>query len=340
MNLRDLKYLLALIIPALAILCALDPKHFYYQTVIFGLVVVPLLDLVIPASHDNNLNESERDNIIVFDILLYLNFPILFFTLFYGLHQLMIVDLTKLEQSLTLFSFGILLGTSGLNVAHEVGHRDGNLAQWISRLLLMPGFYIHFNIDHYYGHHKNVGTPEDPVTALKNQPVYLFWFQSIFGGYRGAWKHEKKRIARLGLATWQNKMIWFHLMMLGYLLCIYFLFGILGLIYSFIIALSAVLLVETANYVEHYGMQRKKLKNGRYEAVQIHHSWNTDREIGRIVLYELTRHSDHHDKATRKYQNLKTHIEAPKLPLSLVASLFVALIPPLWYRMMNERIPT
>lgn len=339
MNIKDLKYLLAFIIPALAIMCAIDPKNFYYQTVVFGLLIVPVVDFMLPASHDNNLNEVERDNILVFDFLLYLNFPIVFFTLFYGLHTLSHVELTSFQHFMALFTFGILLGTSGLNVAHEIGHREGVFSQWISRLMLMPASYIHFNIDHYYGHHKNVGTPADPVTALKNQIVYVFWFQSIFGGYKGAWRHENKRIKKMNLSIWQNKMIWFHLMMLAYQICIFVLFGFEGLVGAFVIAITAVLLVETANYVEHYGMQRKKLKNGRYENVQIKHSWNTDKELGRIVLYELTRHSDHHDKATRKYQNLKTHDEAPKLPLSLVASIFAALIPPLWFSLMNDRIP-
>jgi len=339
MKFRDIKYLLALVIPVLAVLCAVDPKNYYYQTALFGLIAVPILDLIIPASSDNNLNEEERDKLLFFDVLLYLNFPILFFVVFYGLHQIMMVDLTIVERLLALFTFGILLGTSGMNVAHEIGHRSGNLNQWVSRLMLMPANYIHFNIDHYYGHHKHVATPEDAVTALKNQNVYRFWIQSIFGSYISAWKHEKNRLRKLGLSTWHDKMIWFNLMMVAYQICIYYFFGLPGLVDAFIIALVAVLLVETSNYVEHYGMRRKILANGRYEPVSIQHSWNTDREIGRIVLFELTRHSDHHFKAKRKYQNLKSYQEAPKLPYNLVASIFIALIPPLWFRLMNDRIP-
>jgi len=143
----------------------------------------------------------------------------------------------------------------------------------------------------------------------------------------------------MGLSPWQNKMIWFHAMMFSYQICIYYFFGTLGVIYGLLIAFNAIILVETTNYVEHYGMLRKKLKSGRYEVIQIHHSWNSDKEIGRIVLFELTRHSDHHDKGTRKYQNLKSHKDSPTLPLSIVASIFVAFIPPLWFKLMNDKIP-
>lgn len=123
----------------------------------------------------------------------------------------------------------------------------------------------------------------------------------------------------------------------------------LGLVYYFtswsslvIIVLSGfigILLLETINYLEHYGLRRKKLENGRYERVRPIHSWNANYQFGRIVLYELTRHSDHHYLASKKYQVLDHHEEAPELPFGYPMMILIALVPPLWFHLMDKRIP-
>jgi alkane 1-monooxygenase len=107
---------------------------------------------------------------------------------------------------------------------------------------------------------------------------------------------------------------------------------------AFFIALISVLLLESINYIEHYGLMRNKNADGKYERVELHHSWNSDHQMGRIMLYELTRHSDHHYKASKKYQTLKHYDASPQLPYGYPASILIALIPPLWYKVMNPKL--
>jgi len=134
-------------------------------------------------------------------------------------------------------------------------------------------------------------------------------------------------------------MIQFQLAQVGYLLVVGLLFGWKMLPFAVAIAVFGFLMLECVNYIEHYGLRRKLLPNGRYEKVSPRHSWNSDHELGRIVLYELTRHSDHHFKATRKYQILRHIDESPQLPLGYPTSILMALVPPLWFRVMNRRVP-
>lgn len=133
-------------------------------------------------------------------------------------------------------------------------------------------------------------------------------------------------------------MIWLQVLQLVYLVSVWALFGWKGVFFAVAIAIGGALLLETVNYIEHYGLRREKLPNGHYEKVKPWHSWNSDHELGRIFLYELTRHSDHHYKATRKYQILRHFDESPQLPFGYPASMLIALLPPLWFKIMNEKI--
>jgi len=185
-----------------------------------------------------------------------------------------------------------------------------------------------------------VATLEDPATARKNETVYLFFFRSIFGQYYGAWQLEKERLRRENkfFWSWNNEMIRFTVYQLTYLLVIGLYFGVVLIPFAIAIALVGVLLLEMINYIEHYGLQRKILVSGRPERVLPKHSWNSDHEMGRILLFELTRHSDHHYKSTRKYQILRHMEDSLQLPLGYPGSMLMALIPPLWFAIINKRI--
>jgi alkane 1-monooxygenase len=134
-------------------------------------------------------------------------------------------------------------------------------------------------------------------------------------------------------------MLRFQILQLLYLGVVWYQFGTTGLISAVIIGLISILLLEAVNYVEHYGLLRKKDLHGNYERVQIYHSWNSDHVLGRIFLYELTRHSDHHYNSTRPYQILRHHDQSPQLPLGYPGSIVLALVPPWWFKVMNHRIP-
>jgi alkane 1-monooxygenase len=133
-------------------------------------------------------------------------------------------------------------------------------------------------------------------------------------------------------------MIIFQLVQLSYLFLVWY-FGGLALLFSAIlIAVVGFLLLETVNYIEHYGLSRKKIENGRYERVQPWHSWNSNHVLGRLILFELSRHSDHHFKANRKYQVLRHFDESPQLPYGYPMSMLMSFVPPLWFAIMNPRV--
>ena len=134
-------------------------------------------------------------------------------------------------------------------------------------------------------------------------------------------------------------MFWFLVFQALLLIVIYVVFGKTGLIFSVLSAIVGILLLETVNYIEHYGLLRLKTKSNRYERVAEKHSWNSNHVIGRIVLYELTRHSDHHYKSSKKYQVLDCHEDSPQMPFGYPTSMVLALIPPLWFFIMNKRVP-
>lgn len=276
----------------------------------------------------------------MFDLLLYVNFPLLFLIVLGYLYVIQFQSLQTGELLGLTLSTGVVVGAIGINVAHELGHRTRAFEQMLSKWMLMTALYQHFFIEHNRGHHKYVATDRDPASARFGEPVYAFWLRSITGSWRSAWHLERQRLEKSGKAFWgfHNEMLRFQIWQLLWLASIYFFIGKTALLGAIAIAVLGILLLETINYIEHYGLRRRLLPSGRPEPVTPAHSWNSDHEIGRIFLYELTRHSDHHYKATRKYQILRHLDESPQLPYGYPTSLLVALVPPLWFKLMNPRV--
>lgn len=334
--------MLAYIIPVSGYLAVGMSGWWSYLTVIIAFVLIPVFEFILPKS-DSNLSESELETYSqskIFDYLLYINIPMLYGLLAYFIFKVTSMEYSSVEMTGKILSAGIVGGASGINVAHELGHKAGKLQQLSARILLLPVLYLHFIIEHNRGHHKRVATPEDPATARINEPVYVFWIRSIVGSYISAWSLERKRMAAQNIPFWsfQNEMLIFTLLELFYLLIIYLITSPWITLYIILIGLVAILLLESINYIEHYGILRIKLPSGRYEKVKPHHSWNSDHYLGRIILYELVRHSDHHHKANKKYQELDSIRDSPQLPLGYPTSILAALVPPLWYAVMNHRI--
>ncbi len=339
---KDAKYLIAYILPASALAALYFQGYFAFSTVIVGFVLIPVLEQVLPQS-DANLTAPEEERQLrkrLFDWLLYLNVPILYGLLWYYFHTLAQGGLAPYEMVGLTLSTGIIVGALGINVGHELGHRNTRHEQWMAQALLLPALYMHFTIEHNRGHHKNVATDLDPASARRGQLVYAFWWQSVTGGYRNAWRLEKERLVRAGQQplSWANDMVRFSLIQPLYLVLVGLVFGWAVAPYAVAVAVVGILLLETVNYIEHYGLRRRRLDSGVYEIVRPTHSWNSDHELGRIILYELTRHSDHHYKATRKYQILRHFEESPQLPYGYPASILLALAPPLWFHIMDRRI--
>ncbi len=341
---NDIKYLFAYTIPLMTFVAISFDGIFTYTTPIYAFIIIPLLEVVL-KDYNKVYTETEKEKRLmnrIFDRLLYLNIPFVFFLLAYGFWVLETTLLTSVERGGIVLSLGILLATNAINVAHELGHRSAQWERTLSKLLLMPCLYMHFYLEHNFGHHKNVATPEDPATSKKNQSVYSFWITSIFKQYQNAWKIQGSILkkGKHSFISFKNDMFWYSLFQMCYLGLCFLFFGTSGLLIAMAVGTLSFIFLETINYVEHYGLVRKKLPSGRYERVQTHHSWNSNHIIGRIVLYELTRHSDHHFKASKKYQILENKKESPQLPFGYPTSILLSLIPPLWFSLMNPRIPS
>ncbi len=336
---RDFKYLIAYLAPLAGYWGVWAGGWASPGSIYVGFVMIPLLELALPYSITNHepAEEESRSNRLLFDWLLYLNAPLLWGLIAYFFYTITHRSLSIGELIGMTFNVGLVVGTIGINVAHELGHRRRRGEQWLAQALLLSALYMHFFIEHNRGHHKHVATPEDPASARLGESLYAFWLRSVVGGWRNAWRLEAQR---LGEARWtlQNQMLRFQLIQLVYLAFIGWLLGPAALGFAVAIALVGFLLLESVNYIEHYGLQRQKLPTGRYEPVSPAHSWNSDHELGRIFLYELTRHSDHHYKATRKYQVLRHFDDSPQLPMGYPAAIVLALAPPLWFAVMDGRV--
>ena len=341
---KDLKYLFAYTVPVAAFISFASTGVGTYSAVIYAFVVLPFLDVAL-GKNTTNLDEQARASKafnILFDWMLYFNLPIVFGLMSYFLFQVTTQSYTTSEWIGLSLSAGILLATNSINVAHELGHRQSLIERTMSKILYIPCLYMHFYIEHNFGHHMKVATPEDGATAKYNQSVYAFWIRSVSKQYVDAWKKqfELLSIKNHSFFSIYNDMFWYHLIQPLYLLAILVLFSQTAMLFAISVGVISFLFLECINYIEHYGLIRSKTPSGRYERVQTHHSWNSNYNIGRIVLYELTRHSDHHFKSAKKYQLLETHKESPHLPVGYPASILLSLFPPLWFFIMNPRVPT
>lgn len=302
--------------------------------------IIPVVELFLPARAVNPAEStlSAKAQQPFFDLLLYICAPILYGLVVYYVWLLAAKEWTLGERLMSVGNVGVVLGVCGINVAHELGHREGGLNRWMARILLLPVLYNHFTIEHNYGHHLRVATPEDPATARRDEPLYGFFFRSIVGGYRHAWQIGARQLADQGRSRWQHEMIWAHGLQLAWLAGITAYAGWAALATYLGAAIFGILALEAVNYVEHYGMVRKRLPSGRYEAQTHRHSWNSNHELGRIMLFELVRHADHHYQSTRKYQTLRHLDESPQLPFGYPMSILLALLPGVWFRVMNPRL--
>ncbi|TJY34791.1 alkane 1-monooxygenase [Pontimicrobium aquaticum] len=340
---KDLKYLAAFTIPVTAFIGLSLKGYWSFLTPFYSFVLIPIFELLLPQDNSNyndkDIASKKRNKL--FDWLLYLNLPITYGLLVIALITVTNNQLQTFEFIGLMLSVGMVLGTNGINVGHELGHRQKTNERFIGKALLLPSLYMHFYIEHNYGHHLHAATKEDPATARYNQTVYSFWITSTIRQYISAWKIQLKLLKNQNTSflSFKNDMFWYLILQSLYLFVAFLLFGKLGLLFSIGAAITGFLLLETVNYIEHYGLLRKKAASGRYERVKEVHSWNSNHVVGRIVLYELTRHSDHHFKSSKKYQILECHDTSPQMPYGYPTSMVLALIPPLWFNIMNKRVP-
>jgi alkane 1-monooxygenase len=233
-----------------------------------------------------------------------------------------------------------LVNGIAINTAHELGHKRESVERWLSKIALAPTGYGHFFVEHNRGHHVRVATPEDPASSRLGESFWRFWPRTVIGSLRSAWHLETSRHRLRGRNPWsvRNDVLnaWAMTVLLFALLTVIFGVGVLPfLVLQAVVGFSV---LEVVNYLEHYGLRRGRNAAGRYEKVDPRHSWNSDRLTTNIFLFQLQRHSDHHANPLRRYQTLRSFDVSPQLPAGYATMLLIALIPPLWRRVMDPRV--
>ena len=342
MQTRAFKYLSPLIIYILAGISFTGAGWLTWIPILYAWILMPTLELFIRPDN-KNLDAAEAElakKDRAYDYMLYIIVPLQFAALCLYLSSMKTPGLLWWEVAGRTWSMGLLCGTFGINVAHELGHRSNKFEHILAKALLLTSLYMHFYIEHNKGHHKNVATPQDPSSARYNEPVYTFYFRTVIFSYLSAWKIANNEMKKQSLPVlhWRNEMLQAQVIQLLFVAAIVLMFGWLVTFYFLNAALIGFLMLETVNYIEHYGLQRKQHADGNYERAMPHHSWNSNHILGRLMLFELSRHSDHHYLASRKYQVLQHHEDAPQLPTGYPGSMLLSLVPPLWFYVMNKKI--
>lgn len=342
MAIRFMKYASVYISIAVLLISMIVGGYWSFVGILYVFGIFPILELILPAS-TINLDAAEEEMAKKdwkYDFVVWSVVPIQFAVMFYFLNRVGEPSLMWYEVLGIILTFGISCGVLGINLAHELGHRHSWYEQTMSKMLLCTSLYMHFFIEHNRGHHKNVSTDEDPASARYGEVFYTFWFRSVTGSWLSAWHLEGERLKKKGQGFWSihNEMLRYQIIQLSMLGLIAYVWGIQVMLYYIAAAVVGFTLLEIVNYIEHYGLRRKKIDGAYYEKVLPVHSWNSNHPMGRIMLFELTRHSDHHYMASRKYQVLRHFDNSPQMPTGYPGMMVLALFPPLFFAVMHPHI--
>jgi alkane 1-monooxygenase len=321
------RFLLVFVPPAVLTLAAALGGWAELLPLLVLFVAVPALDQVVPLDHDNAPG-ARWLRALPFAFV-----PAHLAALAYALTRIASGELAPVEQIGLVIGAGITTATA-INVAHELMHRAGRVEQALSAVIMATATYTHFCVEHVQGHHKHVGTPRDPATSRDGESLYAFLPRSLLGGLRSAWAIEA---ARSGVGT-RNRLLRYALAQVGLIAGIAAVWGGVGVAAFLGQSAIAVVMLETINYIEHYGLVRAETAPGRYERVLPRHSWNSSHRVSNAMLLNLARHSDHHAFAARAFPDLRHYDDVPQLPGGYSAMLMLATVPPLWFRVMAPRV--
>lgn len=301
------------------------------------------LDAVLGANAENAAIDTPDTHLFWYRAITAIWFPIQFCVIFGAIWYVTATGHLSMAEKLGLFfGIGVLSGTVGMVYVHELLHQRPGWERWLGDLLLASVLYSHFRSEHLLVHHAWVATPRDAVSARYNEGFHRFLARVLRDGPGSAWRAERNRLARSGRPVRDRRNpFWRYAALQGGMLALALtLGGVQGLVLFGWQALVAIWQLELTNYVEHYGLTRKYLGNGRYEQVRPRHSWNAAHTASNWLLINLQRHSDHHIKPDRRFPLLQTYAgdQAPQLPMGYPAMTFLAMIPPLWRRRMNPRV--
>ena len=339
-------WLLGLIVPLLpfmawGLVAATGSDVLWFFGPMFVFVLFPILDLVVGKDAtnppDSVVKWLEQDR--YYRWCTYAFIPLQYASLIVAAYLWGSGELSTVGALGLAATVGTVAGVA-INTAHELGHKRASLERWMSKVALAQSGYGHFFIEHNRGHHVRVATPEDPASSRLGESFYRFLPRTVAGSLRSSWELERERLDRDGRPFWRphNDILNAWAMTVVLFAGLTAAFGVEILPYLAIQAVIGFSLLEVVNYLEHYGLLRGRRPDGRYERTRPEHSWNSNAIASNVLLYHLQRHSDHHANPTRRYQSLRHFDEAPELPTGYAGMIVLALVPPLWRRVMDPRV--
>ncbi len=234
-------------------------------------------------------------------------------------------------------STGLMNAVGGTVTGHELTHRTGHAFDlFMGRWMLAFTCDTSFAIEHVYGHHVQVATNADPATARRGESFYTFTVRSTIKSYTHAFQMERARLKRMGKSVWNpfaSPFLRGNLENITLFVIAYLMAGWAGLGFWALLAFVGKQYLEITNYFEHYGLVRVP-----GTPVQPRHSWNSNHWASTNVLFSLARHSHHHAEGEAPYWTLYAYPNAPMLPNGYLSMLLIALVPPLFKKMMTPAL--
>jgi alkane 1-monooxygenase len=346
---RDRKrpaWLLSLLVPSLVgagplLALALDDARLLWAPLLLVYVLLPLLDALLGEDRSNPpesaLAALEADR--YYRYVTWAVVPLLWIWFVFGAWYATSTPLPLHGWLAVALSTGVVGGFC-INAGHELGHKKTRIEQVLAQLVLAPTAYGHFVIEHNRGHHRDVATPEDPASARMGESIWRFARREWPGAWRRAWVLERERLARDGRRAFSpgNEIVQTGLVTLALWSALTVWLGPAVLPFLLLAAAWANFQLTSANYIEHYGLLRRRDADGRFERCQPQHSWNSNSLVSNWVLFHLQRHADHHAHAARRYQALRHFDQAPQLPTGYFGMFLLAYVPALWFRVMDPRL--
>lgn len=304
--------------------------------------MVAIGDLFFGLRTTNFDPDTPREGLILYHVLTWLWVPAHITTVLYVFYQALVVGHLSFLEVVAVTIMAGRTCVSGMVTAHELVHRTSKFERALGEILLSSFAFTHYRTEHVYVHHTHVGTPKDPVFAQKGQNVWAFTVRGILLNLVECWVFERDRLRRRGLPVWHKSNPFYRYVgLIAFWMGLFWTMGgMMGVVLYFSYSLLTATVLRFADYVEHYGLTRKQLPNGRYERTQPHHSWNASHRVSNWATLNVQRHSDHHAKAMRPYPLLQHYDEdvAPQLPFNYTIMMLLALIPPVWFAVMNPRV--
>jgi alkane 1-monooxygenase len=344
MRISDLRFLVAWLLPVMSIYGLLTTPHLTAMWVAIFWLLVILLDGFVPGGKSSPAALKSTDNLGYFSWVLRVYVVLQLALIAVGGYVVMQATTSWLTVLGVAFGVGYVTGAQGITFAHELGHSKSKIDRFCGWALMTTVCYGHFMVEHYRGHHPRAATYEDAASARFGETLYRFLPRTVCGSLISGWRLEAARIKQMKSTWLKSPLAWSTAASVGIIMTLAGVFiasTAIKLIVFFVLqSIIAFTLLEIVNYIEHYGLQRKKVGNSdknRREPFGMMHAWNADHVVTNSMLANLQRHSDHHMHATKPYPTLEP-LPGPQLPTGYAGCLILAMVPPLWFSLMHKRL--